>query len=93
MQLLTQVWPALIAVCVGASAAFCANLVTLVMIDKINERMPESERMSHFGGGGWNVRGRFKRLYPESRLVLLRDSCAVILVLCFIVIVRYWVFS
>lgn len=92
MQLLTEIsWPVVVAVCLGASAAVCANMISLVMIGKINEHLPEGERMSYLGGGGWNVRGRFKRLYPESKLVLLHDLCVVLLVLCFLVLVRYWV--
>jgi hypothetical protein len=63
-----------------------------MMIGKINERLPESERISYFWWGT-EVRKRFKQLYPGNRLVFLLDSCAVMMILCFIFLIRFWVFS
>ena len=75
MPLLTQIsWPEIIAGCLGTSAAVIANVISLVMIGKINERVPESERLSYRAGVGPAERKRFKRLYPESRLVLSRRA-------------------
>jgi hypothetical protein len=85
-------WPAITAVCIGATAAVLANMISLVMIGKINERLPENRRISYLGWGT-EVRKRFKQLYPENRLVLLLDSSVVLIVLCFVLLVRFWVFS
>jgi hypothetical protein len=67
-------------------------LISFVMIGKINERVPESERISYFWWGT-EVRKRFKRLYPDSKLTLLLDLCLVLMVVCFALLLRVWVFS
>ena len=38
------------------------------------------------------MRKRFKQLYPENRLTYLLDSCVVLMVLCFVLLIRLWVF-
>lgn len=83
---------AIVIALLGGSFAIFANLISFVMICKINERVAESERISYFW---WNieVRKRFKRLYPESKLTLLLDLCFVLMVVCFALLVRFWVFS
>ncbi len=43
--------PAIIAASLGASSAILANTICLVMIGKINERLPEGERISYFWWG------------------------------------------
>jgi hypothetical protein len=93
MQLITQIsLPVLLAGCIGGSAAAFANMIYFMIIGKINERSPENERISYFWWGT-EVRMKFKQMYPGSRLVLLLDSCVVIMILCFIVVIRIWVFS
>ena len=67
-------------------------MISLMMIGKINERLPENERISYFWWGT-EVRKRFKQLYPGNRLVLLLDSCVVMMILSFILLIRFWVFS
>jgi hypothetical protein len=42
------------------------------MIGKINERVPENERISYFWWGG-EVQKRYKLFYPASKLALLAD--------------------
>jgi hypothetical protein len=56
------------------SFAIFANMISFMMIGKINERVPENERISYFWWGT-EVRKRFKRLYPDSKLTLLLDLC------------------
>ncbi len=93
MQLTIHIsWPVIFAGCLGASAAILANMISLMMIGKINERVPESERISYLWWGT-EVRKRFKQLYPGNRRVLLLDSCVVMMILCFIFLIRFWVFS
>jgi len=62
------------------------------MIGKINERVPDNERVSYLWWGS-EVRRKFKRLYPGNRLVVLLDSCIILLVLSFIALVKVWVFG
>jgi hypothetical protein len=76
----------LIAGCVGASSAVFANLISFVMIGKINERVPESERISYLWWGT-GVRRRFKELYPGNKLAFLLDSCVVLMILSFVFLI------
>ncbi len=93
MQLTTQLPVAAIVVsCLGGTFAVLANMISLVMIGKINERTPENERMSNIGFGS-DVRRRFKVLYSGNRLVLLFDSCVALMLLCCLVLLKVWVFK
>ena len=85
-------WPVIIAVCLGTSSAVFANLISFVMIGKVNERVPESERISYLRWGT-EVRRRFKLLYPGNRLVLLLDCCLALMILCFVLGIKFWVFG
>jgi len=79
----------MVVVCTGSSAAVLANIISFIMIGKVNERGPQEERISYIFWGT-NVRRRYKQLYPDSKLVLLLDSCVVLMVLCFIALIRLW---
>ena len=93
MQLATHVTlPVIVAGCLGASAAIIANLISFVMVGKVNERSAENEKISYLSWGS-EVRMRFKQLYPGDKLVLLRDSCMVLMIFCFIALMRFWVFG
>jgi hypothetical protein len=85
-------WLVTFAFCLGASATVLANMISFMMIGKINERLPENERISYFWWGN-EVRKRFKQLYPGNGLVFLLDSSVVMMILCFILVVRFWVFG
>jgi hypothetical protein len=67
-------------------------MLSFIMIGKINERVPESERMSHFWWGT-EVRKRYERLYPAGKLALLATVCLIFMVLCFLLLIRFWVFG
>ena len=93
MQLITQIsLPVILAVCFMATAAVLANMISFIMIGKINTLLPESERISYLWWGT-GVRKQFKQLYPGNKLVFLLDSCLVMMILCFLFLVRFWVFS
>ena len=93
MQLTTLVpLRVIIAACLMGSFAVLANTLSFIMIGKINERVPENERISYFWWGT-EVRRRFKQLYPENRLVVLLDSCVVLMAVCFVFLIRFWVFG
>jgi hypothetical protein len=76
----------------GGSFAIFANMLSFIMIGKINERVPESERISYFWWGT-KVRKRYKQLYTASKLALLADVCLVLMVLSFLLLIRFWVFG
>jgi hypothetical protein len=75
-----------------ATSAVLANMISFIMIGKINTLLPESERVSYLWWGT-GVRKQFKQLYPGNKLVFLLDSCLVMMILCFIVLVRFWVYG
>lgn len=76
----------------GGSFAVLANMLSFIMIGKINDRVLENERISYFWWGT-EVRNRYKQLYPGSKLALLADLCLVLIVLCFLLLIRFWVFG
>lgn len=78
--------------CIAGCGAVVANMVYLTMIDKINEKSPESERISYFSGGV-EVRRRFKELYPADKLIRVLDSCLLVTLLCCILGIKFWVFA
>lgn len=83
---------AIVVALMGGSFAIFANMISFAMIGKINERVPETERISYFWWGT-EVRKRFKELYPESRLTLLLDLCVILMAVCCLVLLRVWVFN
>jgi hypothetical protein len=84
--------PALITVCIFTSAIVLTNMISLVMIGKINERLPEGKRMSYWGMG-INPRKKFKQLYPGNKLVWLHDLCLFLTVISMVGLIRFWVFG
>ena len=75
-----------------ATAAVLANMISFIMIGKINVLRSERERISYLWWGT-GVRKQFKQLYPKSNLVLLLDVCLLMMILCFLSLVRFWVFG
>jgi hypothetical protein len=84
--------PAIIAFSLGCAAALSANLISWRMIGMINAEVPEAERVSYVLWGG-EVRPRFKRLFPTSRLVLFLDASVVAMLFSFVALARLWVFA
>jgi hypothetical protein len=82
----------IVAVCVGTSAAVSANMVSLIMVGKINERLPDDQRTSYLLWGT-EVRQRFKQLYPGNRLLMALDCCVLLMIVSLIVVVKFWVFG
>ncbi len=77
---------------IGGSLAILANMISFVMIGKINERVPDSERISYLWWGT-EVRRRFKQLYPESKLTFLLDLCVILMLICVPILLWVWVFN
>jgi hypothetical protein len=83
---------AIVIALLGGSFAIFANMLSFIMIGKINERAPESERISYFWWGT-EVRKRYKQYYPASKLALVADLCLILMLLCFLLLIRFWVFG
>ena len=66
----------------GATFAIAANMVALAMVGKINEKLPENERMSYLGWDA-SVRRKYKILYPHGKLVYVFDMLVALVVACF----------
>ena len=84
--------PVIFIALLGGSAAAFANLLFYIMIGKANERLPPTERISYLWWGS-GVRAKFRQLYPGNSLLPLQNLCLLIMILCFIALVRLWVFS
>ena len=82
----------IVIVLLGGFFAIAANMLSFVMIGKINERVPEAERVSYFW---WStgVKKRYKELFPSSKIPLLVNVCVVMLLVVFALTVRFWVFG
>jgi hypothetical protein len=72
--------------------AIAANILSFVMIAKVNERVPEAEQISYLRWGT-EVQKRYKELYPTTKLPILVNICVVIMLVGFAFLVRYWVFG
>ena len=76
----------------GGAFAIAANMLSFVMIDKINQRVTEPERLSYFRWGT-EVQKRYKELYPTSKLPLIVNICIAMMLVVFAWVVRFWVFG
>jgi hypothetical protein len=69
-------------IAIGGVFAFTANMLALVMVDQINLKLTEKERISQWA---WDlaVGRKHKRLYPESKLSFLFGLCWISVAVCF----------
>ncbi len=79
-------WQLALAGLVLGSIAILLNMLTLVIIGKINESLPERERISYLN---WTskVYKQYRRIYPRGKLVLMVRIGMVAMLACFLVIV------
>ena len=82
----------IVIVLLGGLFAIAANMLSFVMIGKINERVPDAERISYFWWGT-EVRKRYKELFPVSKLPLFVNICVAMMLVVFALVVRFWVFG
>lgn len=82
--------PVLIVALLGGAFALSANLISVMMVDKINAGQSEGKQRSIFWWGT-GLRKEFRQRYPSSRLVLIRDLCVGLMILCFAFEVKSWV--
>jgi hypothetical protein len=92
MQMSIFPFRAILVVLVGGSAAVFANMIAFIMVGKVNEKSSEGDRVSYWTWDG-SIRRKYKRLYPESKLVLAFDLTVIVMLLCFPVRLWQWVFA
>ena len=70
MQVFGISWQLAVVGLVGGSIAILLNMLTLVIIGKINETLPERERISYIN---WTstVYKQYRRIYPRGKLPLI----------------------
>jgi hypothetical protein len=78
----------LVAGFLGAGFAVALNMLALVMIGKINEKVPEGERVGYFGWSS-GIKKRYRLLYPDSKLIVAVRICEVLMIVCFIVVIWF----
>jgi hypothetical protein len=63
-------WQLIVALVMVASIGFVVNMLGLMMIVKVNEALPERERISCWD---WrrDVTKQYRRIYPRSKLPLI----------------------
>jgi hypothetical protein len=85
LQLLNKVIIKIILGVIGGAFALAANIITFTIIDQINQKVSNNERIDwvHWGSG---IRKQNRRLYPGSRLVLAMDACAALMVSTFLIL-------
>jgi hypothetical protein len=82
----------IVAALLGGTFAIAANILSFLMIGKINEIAPENEQISYLRWGT-EVRKRYKEFFPASKLPLLVNICFVLMLVSFVFLVRFWVFG
>jgi hypothetical protein len=73
----------LILALVGGGFAFAANMISMTMVDQINEKLPEGERLSPLRWGS-RITRQHREFFPNSKLVIPYYLCAVCMCMCFI---------
>jgi hypothetical protein len=69
-------------IAIGASFAIFANMIALVIVGQINEKVSPDQKVSYLGWSS-RIRKQHRQLYPESKLVLLFDICIILMFVCF----------
>jgi len=81
----------IVAAALAAWSALLAVVVSRVMAARVNQHLPESDRIASVRRGK-NLRKQFKQLYPRTKLVLLLDASIVVFILSIIVLVESLLF-
>lgn len=77
---------AIIAAAAGGSFAIVLNMLALVLIGKINEKVQPDKRVSYFVWGS-GIKKQFRQLYPDSKLLVVMRLCEAGLLLSFIFLI------
>jgi hypothetical protein len=69
---------------IGGVFALTANLLAFTMIDRINQKVPEGQKV-HWFFWGTEIKKKHRALYPDSKLVPLLNILTWLLVAAFLV--------
>src|SRR5579859_2936679 len=75
-----------------AGSTLAANLIAVSMVNRINQKLPSSDQMSYISWDS-SVRRKFNSLYPGDNLVRYYDLCFVLMVIGFLLVLRFCVFG
>jgi hypothetical protein len=71
----------IIGLVIGSVAIF-GNMLALVMVGKVNERLPEPERISYLWWTRYVLK-KYEQLYPDGKLGYLWRACEIAMALGF----------
>jgi hypothetical protein len=64
-----------------ATLAICGNILAVVMVGKVNERVPEPDRISYLWWNA-NIAVKYRQLYPSGKLASYYRACVAGMFLC-----------
>ena len=70
---------------IGGGFALAANLVAFAIIDQINQKVPEGQKVDWFFWGT-GIKKTHQTLYPDSKLVLAINILTWLMVVSFLVL-------
>jgi hypothetical protein len=79
----------IVALVCGSVSALLATFTNFEIIDKVNEKLPDSEKFDLLG---WylpktqNLRTRFRTFYPDGRLLTRVRTITVVMFVCFFIV-------
>ena len=80
----------LILALVGGGFAFAATMIAMVMVDQINEKLPEERRLPPLGWG-IGITRQHRKFYPDSKLAIPFYLCVSCSYVCFIA--AFWIWA
>jgi hypothetical protein len=84
-------WITALATCLGGISAFATNLISITMINRVNAQVPTDEHLPVYGSSIYKARRLFKKLFPDDRLPLWQNFYLIVMLLSFVLVIRFWV--
>jgi hypothetical protein len=60
-------WAEILPAVPGGIAAFLVNLLWIEMVDLLNQRQPETEKLSYYSSTPWGIARLYLEAYPKSK--------------------------
>jgi hypothetical protein len=67
-------------------AAFLVNLLWIEMVDLLNQRRPEVEKLSYYSSTPWSIAKLYLEAYPKSKRPHAVIACMAISLACFVAV-------
>lgn len=71
----------------GGAGALVVNLLWMEMVDLLNEKLPESNKLSYYSSTPWGISERYARVNPHSMRPKLVRIFTGVSALCFALII------